>query len=434
MYFTVDCLTNELITHTGGVPEDNCNHYHQMENLKQCENGAFLKMEDEIWRYVVTCRYGDVLIGASIPRSIMFKDLKRSMMRMLLCLLLVELLVICMLNYLVKRKVVDGVHELLKGLSSITNGNLDTSVQVKGNRELEELSAGINTMVKSIVNGSDRIARIIAISGIPLAAFEYRDSMKNVFITSGLREMLEIPAEQMEQLCLDGEQFRRRIEELMQKKTEEKDIFQISESRYVQLHLSTEADGYMGVVTDVTTDMMEKQIIQYDNNHDQLTGLRRYRYFKKQALELLRTMPAGRICAFVMIDLDNFKDINDTYGHDVGDVYLQSFAAALSKLPENHCLTSRRSGDEFCIMVYDYRSSDKITALLEEFWKSLEQTPVRLTGDCTRVIRASGGFVCTGHAEMELTVLLNQADEALYKAKEREKGYFTEYKAEQKLC
>lgn len=127
----------------------------------------------------------------------------------------------------------DGIHELLKGLSGITNGNLATSVQVKGNRELEELSAGINTMVKSIVNGSDRIARIIAISGIPLAAFEYRDSMKNVFITSRLREMLEIPAEEMERLCLDGGLFRQKIEGLMQKKTEEKDIFQISENRYV---------------------------------------------------------------------------------------------------------------------------------------------------------------------------------------------------------
>lgn len=190
----------------------------------------------------------------------------------------------------------------------------------------------------------------------------------------------------------------------------------------------------MGVVTDVTKDMTEKRMIQYDNNHDQLTGLRRYRYFKKQAAELLRTMPAGKICAFVMIDLDNFKDINDTYGHDVGDVYLQSFAAALSRLPEDHCLTSRRSGDEFSVMVYDYRSIDKITALLEEFWESLEHTPVKLTEDCTRVIRASGGFVYTGHAETELTVLLNQADEALYKTKEGKKGYFTEYKAEKKSC
>ncbi len=427
-YFTVECGTGLITTYSEGLRKMSKNTDYETDRLRQCEKGGFLRMKDGIARYVVTRQYEDVLIGVAVPREILFRNLWRNLLNTLVCLLFMEAVIIVLLNYLVKRKVVDGIHDILLALGRITEGNLDTAVAVRGNQELEELSRGINAMVKSIVHTSDRIARIIDMSEIPLAVFEYTSDMKQVFITSGLKEMFELSAEQMAELCSDTESFYHKIQKIMGEPVEgEKDTYRISDSKYIRMHLSLEGEEYLGVVTDVTKDVLEKQQIQYDNNHDQLTGLKRYRYFKSCAAEILANMPPGKICAMVMIDLDAFKSINDTFGHDIGDIYLQSFAGMLKELPENHCMTARRSGDEFCIMAYNYQDREGIVRLLSMFWSSLEKKKVKLSEQYTKTICASGGFAWTGHAEMDIDLLLNQADEALYKSKNEQKGYFTEY-------
>ena len=129
-----------------------------------------------------------------------------------------------------------------------------------------------------------------------------------------------------------------------------------------------------------------------------------------------------------MMDLDSFKQINDNYSHDVGDKYLQSFGMLLQSQSEDHCLTARRSGDEFCMMIYGYRTKEEIEEQLRQFWELLEKTPVQLALKEWKAIRASGGYVvCTTRSEMDITALLHLADKALYHAKERQKGTFIEY-------
>lgn len=121
--------------------------------------------------YTVSRVYEDVLICAVLPQAVLLRKLLDNAVRTLIYLLCVEAAVILLLNYLVRRKVVDGIHRIIESLSAITDGNLDTTVEVGGNHEFEELSRGINTMVRSIINISNRISAIIEISGIPLAAF-----------------------------------------------------------------------------------------------------------------------------------------------------------------------------------------------------------------------------------------------------------------------
>ena len=232
-----------------------------------------------------------------------------------------------LLNYLVKQKVIDGIHHIIGNLTSITNGNFDTIVKVGGNREFEELSTGINTMVKSIVNLSDRISAIIEISGIPLAAFEYERGMNHVFTTSGLGELLDIPAAKAAKLYKNSTLFGQYMREVTEEPIEgEEDIFQINEGKYVRIHMSKSEEGYLGIVTDTTKDMLQKRQMQYENTHDALTGLCKFGYFKQLAEGILHKLPHGEVCAFVMLDLDYFKPINDTFGHDAGDRYLQGFS------------------------------------------------------------------------------------------------------------
>ena len=110
----------------------------------------------------------------------------------------------------------------------------------------------------------------------------------------------------------------------------------------------------------------------------------------------MEQMEKDEICAAVMMDLDEFKRINDTYGHDVGDKYLESFAALLKGLPQEHCLVSRRSGDEFCIFICGFQDISEIQKILKELWRKLREEEAVITQDVIRKIRLQGAWHMPG--------------------------------------
>lgn len=424
-YFAIDCNTDMLLAHSGNEPGGQGTGY-CVKNLQGCEKGGFRRMDDGENYYIVTRQYEDVLIGISIPGNIMFRRLFGNLLTIVFYLFLVEAVIIILMDYLVRRKVVDGIYMILGNLNKISNGNFDTVVDVGGNPEFEELSSGISTMVKSILSSSDRISKIIEMSEIPLAAFEYQSSMKYVFVTSGLGELLGLSGNEIEQLYRDPGLFLTKVQQIMEKPVEaENGVYQVMD-KYIRIHLSINGAEYLGVVSDATSEVLESRRIRYENNHDQLTGLCKYNFFKQQAAEKLKNNPEGMSCACVMLDLDKFKNINDTYGHDMGDIYLQSFADIMKMLPGEHCLTARRSGDEFCLLIYGY-GREEIRQQLHDFWDIVAAKGVAVSENNEIMIGVSGGvaYAEDGHGELEL--LMHQADIALYQAKKARKGTYIEY-------
>lgn len=224
-----------------------------LETLTNCTDGAFKKDSNNKTVYLVSQEYNDVLICAAIPGDVILQKLGTNIFHTLLYLLIIEIAVILLLNYLVRQKVVNGIHHILNDLSTIRDGNLDTTVSVGGNREFEQLSEGINSMVKSIVSISDRISSIIEISGIPLAAFEYENEVENVFVTRGLGALLAIPADKAEKLYKNSQLFDQYIRGITEHPVEgETDIFQVNEQKFIRIHMSKSPDSYLGVITDVT--------------------------------------------------------------------------------------------------------------------------------------------------------------------------------------
>lgn len=425
-YFAIGCNTDQILAHSGNVSGTHLNAGHDVENLKGCESGGFRIIGDQEVYYVVTRQYEDVLIGTAVPRDIMYRRLLGSVLTVLIYLFVIEIVIILLMDYLIKRKVVDGIYQILGNLNQISDGNYDTVVNVGGNQEFEELSRGIRTMVKSILSSSDRISKIIEMSDVPLAAFEYQSSMKYVFVTSGLGDILGFSKKELERLYRDHTLFLTEIQKIMALPTEgEMDVFPVKD-KYIRIHLSVNGEEYLGVATDATREVLENRRIRFENNHDQLTGLCKYNYFKQLAGEALENNLKGMACACVMLDLDDFKKINDTYGHDLGDLYLQSFAKVLKTFPQEHCITARRSGDEFCLLLYGY-SRERILRELNVFWHMLEEKTVAVAAGEEIGIAASGGVAFTEDESVELTHLMHQADIALYQAKAERKGFFVEY-------
>ena len=428
--FVVDVSTGTVLGHSGGLEKDFSADCYRPELLLDCEKGAYKMDGNGKVMYIVSRQYEDVLLCAALPGSALLQKLWGNILATFFYLLFIEAVVIFLLNYLVKRKVINGIHDILENLDSITKGNLDTKVTVSGNREFEALSSGINSMVKSILNLSDRISSIIEISGIPLAAFEYDRSIHHVFATSGLSGLLGLSKEKAAVLYHDSRLFDRYIRTITQTPVKgEENIYQTDENKYLHIYLSESSDGYLGVITDVTGDILQKKQMQYENTHDPLTGLYKFDYFKEAASEILAKTPKDMSAAAAMLDLDHFKSINDNYGHDTGDRYLQTFAHIMQSMPEDHFLCARRSGDEFCMMIYHCSGRDEILFHLNQFYKALRQHTLMLSDTESKCISASCGIALADASEDDITELLAHADEALYQVKRDTRGTYAEYEA-----
>ena len=417
-----------VLGHSEDIDRDFGREYYQLDSLMECMNGAYKPGAEGRSMYVVSKKYENTLICAALPREVLVRKLLTNTLLTFIYLFVIEIAVVLLLNYLVKRKVIDGIHHIIKSLSAITDGNLDTTVSAGGNPEFEELSSGINTMVASIINISDRISAIIDMSGFPLAAFEYENGANAVFVTSGLGALMDISDSAVTEFCRSAKKFDAYIQRLTASPIEgETEVYQIHDDRFVKIHMSESPTGKLGVITDVTQDIMEKNRMRYENTHDPLTGLYKYQHFRQLAQETLQKCQDGEVCALVMLDLDYFKGINDTYGHDAGDRYLQSFSSVMSAMPEEHFLAARRSGDEFSMMIFGCADRGEIDGLLHDFYEQLAQNQILLSDTESRAISASAGYAWTDNADAEIAELLRHADEALYEVKRDTKGTYREY-------
>ena len=99
----------------------------------------------------------------------------------------------------------------------------------------------------------------------------------------------------------------------------------------MRLQLAQDDVRVLGLVEDITSEVMEKQKLAYERDYDILTNLLNRRAFQATLTELFDHPDQLRCAALVMMDLDNLKYINDTYGHDYGDQYIRYTADILRK-------------------------------------------------------------------------------------------------------
>lgn len=160
-------------------------------------------------------------------------------------------------------------------------------------------------------------------------------------------------------------------------------------------------------------DMLEHiEIIRKQANSDHLTGLPNRRYFFEQAgNRLTENNNEAKVCA--MLDIDFFKKINDSYGHDGGDLVLKHFAKLLEKHFSND-LCARFGGEEFALL-FKSNSLSVCAGELEKFRQAVEQSSL------TFADQQIAFTVSIGLCKMQsnnIDVILKSADELLYQAKE----------------
>ncbi|HWE06444.1 MAG TPA: PleD family two-component system response regulator [Rhizomicrobium sp.] len=151
---------------------------------------------------------------------------------------------------------------------------------------------------------------------------------------------------------------------------------------------------------------------------DQLTGLHNRRYMTRHLATLLASAAgSGRHLAFLIIDVDHFKSVNDSFGHDIGDEVLREFASRISENVRGIDLACRFGGEEFVVVMPDTDVSHAWT-VAERLRKSVEATPFGVSrAPGTLNITISIGIAGSEGSGDTAEALLRRADQALYRAK-----------------
>ena len=153
---------------------------------------------------------------------------------------------------------------------------------------------------------------------------------------------------------------------------------------------------------------------------DPLTGLYNRRYLDSHMQLLIeRSIARQRLLSVLAIDLDRFKDVNDTYGHDIGDEVLQEFAKRIRMTIRGIDLACRHGGEEFIIVLPDTEGSTA-QKVAERLRREIADVPFRVGRDGHHLnITASMGVATLSRPDETPATLLKRADVALYEAKAR---------------
>lgn len=172
---------------------------------------------------------------------------------------------------------------------------------------------------------------------------------------------------------------------------------------------------------------LERRRIEHERDYDVLTGLYNRRAFDARAKKLFRMPEKLGHAALLMMDMDNLKHINDTFGHDWGDRYINLAGQCFAQTLPQNTICARMSGDEFIVLFYGYDRRDEIRQVLNRLSEAIKERTALLPNGDTMRISISGGIAWYPENGRDLATLKKYADFAMYQVKHESKGEMGEF-------
>ncbi|MFI3173559.1 MAG: GGDEF domain-containing protein, partial [Eubacteriales bacterium] len=187
--------------------------------------------------------------------------------------------------------------------------------------------------------------------------------------------------------------------------------------------------GFLAIrkITVLTSDM-EKNMLeaQYQLDYDALTQLNSRTAFYRKTYELIAESPQTK-GAMLFIDLDNLKYVNDTFGHEYGDLYLITASQIFSDIAQEIGVASRMSGDEFAVFIHGFETDEAARDYVKNKLDVHKLVSINLPDGTTQRVRFSSGLSYYPSDSCNIKELVKYADFAMYEAKHTVKGSMREF-------
>ncbi len=369
------------------------------------------------------------------------------LIRMLIISMIVSILFTVLIAVIIDKIVTNPVKKIVDKLQT---NELELNKIVRFNssgiEEVDKLTEAIEYLQVNIQEQASRVSKVISMVNMGIGVFMCDLDTMNVYVGESLIKLLDLKGLPAEDTNLKFEHFKAYIldfdpknkvcgsnifhqdseilnEEIKLNTTNEK----VNITKWYEFTMKRDGNNVLGLVQDVTSSMLEKKKIEYERDYDLTTGLLNRRAYYTIIDELFSRRNELGVAAFIMIDLDNLKYVNDTYGHDFGDDYIKTAANVLKDFREYDGVVARMSGDEFNVFLYGFKSKDEIRAVINLVRRKMMKSYCIIGDGSHYKIRASAGIAWYPDDSQSYEMLIKYADFTMYTVKHSTKGRIAEF-------
>jgi diguanylate cyclase (GGDEF)-like protein len=374
------------------------------------------------------------------------------LLRMLMISSAISLVLSLIVAFIISKKTTSPVKKITKVLNRAINTNTEKIVHfdTSGIKEFDLLSSAITKLQFNVREQSSRMSKIIQMVDIGIGVFMCDTSNESVFIGESFIKMFSLNSLPDKDIVISFSSFVSMMSDIddtdsictnpiFNKRyygTETNFSFEISyspsndeEIKWYKFILHRDDKNVLGVVQDITKSVIEKRKIEYERDYDITTGLLNRRAYYNQIHTMFSNPKKLKVAAFIMVDLDNLKYVNDTYGHDFGDDYIKTAANILKIFKDYGGIVARLSGDEFNVFISGYNNKDEIRQIIDTVRHSLIESYCVLSDGTHYRLKASAGISWYPDDSDSYEMLMKYADFAMYTVKHSTKGNISEFNA-----
>lgn len=303
--------------------------------------------------------------------------------------------------------------------------------------ELDRFSSAFTQLGREVLDTSTKFLRIMDMASVELGGYELRSAPNSIYVTDNFFDLLGMPGVDADDLT--AQSFRELLQRFERScphspAPDGAMLYHIrlpsGKERYLRIETTHEDGTQVGLAEDVTANTLEKLRIEHERDYDTLTDLYNRRAFHRICAEFFCSPEKLGHAALLMFDLDNLKQINDTFGHDWGDEYIRRTGECFAKNAPARTVCARISGDEFSALFYGYNDQDTLRADICALKAALEQSVVQLPSGRELRVSVSGGIAWYPESSTNLITLRKYADFAMYQVKHSRKGELLEFDPE----
>ncbi len=387
------------------------------------------------------------LISVADSNSIL--EIYNKLLKTFIVSAVISLVIGVTISIILSRMVTKPVSDMTRKLDQNSDSDDIISFVDSGISEFDTLANSIVELQINVREQASRVSDILSISESGIGTFMYDRKNGSVFVGKSLLNILDFPGVRAdEDFTIPFAKFRDYLWYFDENyKIFDNEIFSDDPGKTGGINIDTEYDpdgsgintkwfrfsftkdenAVMGLVQDITKDALERRKIEHERDYDVTTDIYNRRAFYRKVDGLFKEPEKLGVAAFVMMDLDNLKFVNDTFGHEYGDRYIKAAADALKTLKNKNGVVARLSGDEFIAFIYGGKTKDDIRAVIEEFKETLANSNCTLADGTKYKVRASGGIAWYPENSESYEQLIKYADFSMYTIKHSTKGCFAEF-------
>lgn len=422
-YYAIDAQSGKIVgsTELETVGESASDIGLNLGSLQKGEEGFHTKINGKL-SFCVFKKAGSNYIGRVVDIYSLYRAVPFTILWIFLSLIIVTYFLVKAVIRYMNRYVVMKIDDVNAKLKLITDGNLEERVDIQSSSEFADLSNYVNSMVKSLLDNNKKMSYVLSKTNILIGTYEYGGHSKTVRYTEYIPKILSLDEGRMKQLSMSPENFAAFLDGIKKYPVpDDHGIYRHGE-QYIRLEEIRDGDEVFGVAVDVTAETVKRLEIEKERDIDVLTGLYNRRGLETKLSQLFASPESLGYSAVLMIDADGLKEINDTYGHEKGDVYLKKIGQTISDAITRNSISARQGGDEFVLFLYGYDSENELLEDISALEKMQSDRFAALDKEINVPLNFSLGY-CMVNGRTDYNELLKEADEKMYLNKtERKTG------------